>query len=396
MADSIPTFKILALGMRGSGKTVFLASMYHHLMAFSENLGYYLNCADEKQSADLLDKFSEISESEDWPEGNSTLDEYVFDCFYMKPKNNGSEKVCRFSYIDYPGGWILGQGEPTIHIAQAALESDSILLLLDGRKIKDLLDGVYAADDRRSGQKQKSILDDIQKMTPILTQCIASGKPLHILITKSDILNPKIYPLGKIQDALLKVEPFKRALTQQAQNMALHMAPVSSVGEGFVAYDKATGQMSKNSGATIQPFNVDLSIALTMYDHLKAITDRVDPAAVQLIKRSQRKKSIIEAIDKALTSVSSPVSLFLASNLSPDGGLSLGIGTVVIERFVNGFQEYIGAKKEEIEAEIAKMRNSMTDKNSAFGGLLSIQSLLIARFEERLPESNMARRLLTQ
>jgi hypothetical protein len=393
---SIPTFKILALGMRGSGKTVFLASMYHHLMAYRENLGYYLYCADEKQSADLLDKFSEISESDDWPEGNSTLDEYVFDCFYMRPNNNGSEKVCRFSYIDYPGGWILGQGEPTIHIAQAALESDSILLLLDGRKIKDLLDGTYTTDDRRSNQKPRSILDDIQKMTPILNQCISSRKPLHILITKSDILNPKIYPLGKIQDALLKVEPFKRALTQQAQGMAVHMAPVSSVGEGFVAYDKATGQMSKNSGATIRPFNVDLSIALTMYDHLKAIADRVDPSVAQSIKSGQRKKKIFETIEKALSSVSSPVSLFLASNLSPDGGLSVGIGTLVIERFVNGFHEYLGKKKEDIDAEILRMRNLMTDKNSAFGGILSIQSLLIARFEERLPESNLARRLLAQ
>ena len=117
--------------------------MYHHLMAFRPNLGYYINCADEKQSADLLDKFNEVTESDDWPEGSSRLDEYVFDCFYMKPNNNGSEKVCRLSYIDYPGGWILGQGEPTIHIAQAALESDSILLLLDGRKLKDFLNGDY-------------------------------------------------------------------------------------------------------------------------------------------------------------------------------------------------------------------------------------------------------------
>lgn len=143
MTNSIPTFKVLALGMRGSGKTVFLASMYHHLMAFRPNLGYYINCADEKQSADLLDKFNEVTKSDDWPEGSSRLDEYVFDCFYMKPNNNGSEKVCRLSYIDYPGGWILGQGEPTIHIAQAALKSDSILLLLDGRKLKDFLNGDY-------------------------------------------------------------------------------------------------------------------------------------------------------------------------------------------------------------------------------------------------------------
>ena len=249
--------------------------------------------------------------------------------------------------------------------------------------------------DRQSNQKQRSILDDIQIMTPILVQCIAFKKPLHILIAKSDILNPKIYPLGKIQDALFKVDPFKRALTQQAQSMALHMAPVSSVGQGFAAYDKTSGQMNKNSGATIQPYNVDLSIALTMYDHLKAIADRLDPAVARLIKRGQVKKRIFEGIETALSSVASPVSLFLASNLTSGGVLSVGVGTAVIQRFVKGFEEYIGKKKEDIEVEIAKMRSSMTDKNSAFGGILSIQSLLLARFEERLPESNLARRLLT-
>ena len=177
--------------------------------------------------------------------------------------------------------------------------------------------------------------------------------------------------------------------------MALHMAPVSSVGQGFAAYDKTSGQMNKNSGATIQPYNVDLSIALTMYDHLKAIADRLDPAVARLIKRGQVKKRIFEGIETALSSVASPVSLFLASNLTSGGVLSVGVGTAVIQRFVKGFEEYIGKKKEDIEVEIAKMRSSMTDKNSAFGGILSIQSLLLARFEERLPESNLARRLLT-
>jgi hypothetical protein len=103
-STSIPTFKILALGMRGSGKTVFLASMYHFLSAYRENRGYFLSCPDERKSADLLEKFGEISDSDDWPEGNSTLGEYVFDCCYLKPNNNGFDKVCRFSYIDYTGG----------------------------------------------------------------------------------------------------------------------------------------------------------------------------------------------------------------------------------------------------------------------------------------------------
>jgi len=395
-STEIPTFNILALGMRGSGKTVFLASLYHFLSAFRENRGYFLSCTDESKSADLLDKFGEISESDDWPEGNSTLDEYVFECCYQKPNNSGFEKVCRFRFIDYPGGWILGQGAPTISIGRAALESDSILLLLDGRKIKDLVDGVSQDGDRQSNGKQRSILDDIQIMTPILTQCIASKKPLHILITKSDILNPKFYPLDKIQDALLKVEPFAHALTHQAQTMALHMAPVSSVGDGFVTYDKTTGQMKKTPQATVQPYNVDLSIALTMYDHLKAIADRVEPGVARAIRRGRRKKKIFESIENALNSLASPVAVFLASNISPDGGLSIGIGTLVIERFVNGFQEYVGKKKEELDAEIAKMRISMTDKNTAFGGILSIQALLIARFEEKLPASNLAKRLLTQ
>jgi GTPase SAR1 family protein len=92
-STSIPTFKILALGMRGSGKTVFLASMYHFLSAYRENRGYFLSCPDERKSADLLEKFGEISDSDDWPEGNSTLDEYVFDCCYLKPNNNGFYQV---------------------------------------------------------------------------------------------------------------------------------------------------------------------------------------------------------------------------------------------------------------------------------------------------------------
>ena len=86
----IPQFSVFVFGMRGAGKTVFLASMYHRLLAYSEKRGYFLKCLDERSSSELLDKFNEIAGPEGWPEANQSSQEYVFECCYLPvpPENH--------------------------------------------------------------------------------------------------------------------------------------------------------------------------------------------------------------------------------------------------------------------------------------------------------------------
>jgi hypothetical protein len=42
-----------------------------------------------------------------------------------------------------------------------------------------------------------------------------------------------------------------------------------------------------------------------------------------------------------------------------------------------------------------KMLDTVHDQNSGFGAVLQIQALLMQRFEEKLPDSNLKKRLAT-
>jgi hypothetical protein len=373
----IPKLSVFLLGMRGAGKTVFLASMYHHLLAYSDKRGYWLRCPDELASSELLDQFAAIVAPDGWPEGTQKKKDYVFECCYLPAKGTDPDSLCRITYVDYPGGWVLGQGTPGFSVQEKARSSDSILVLLDGKKIKDELEGRQTTD--------RSILQDVQALAPILMDCVRAKKPMHLLITKSDLLDPRVHTLRRIQDALFRVEPFVNVLRIQSQHAALHIAPVSSVGRDFAVFDEKTSQMRKFSGATVRPYNVDLSIALTMYDHLKAIADNLESSMASQIEKGKLTMQFLAALKKATDSVmKSDISVFLASDPT------YGVALIQLLKTLNRF---LGKKRDAINGEIKRMHESVSDQKSAFATVLSIQAMVVQRFEQQLPDCNLTKRL---
>ena len=78
--DGVPTFRVVTLGPRGSGKTLLLASMYHQMQTWGGR-GYFL-AAPREQVALLNHWFTEVEDpGRDWPAGTATADtrEFAFD-----------------------------------------------------------------------------------------------------------------------------------------------------------------------------------------------------------------------------------------------------------------------------------------------------------------------------
>jgi hypothetical protein len=190
---ALPHFSIFVLGMRGAGKTVLLSSMYRRLMTYSEQRGYFLRCTDDKQGAELIENFSEIECTESgWPPATMSQGEYCFECLYVPKFRDVPNAVCSFSFVDFPGGYVTGEvSSAAFSVRERAEASDAVLVLLDGKKIKDHIDGMPDAG--------RSILDDVLLMTPAIQACVASRKPIHFLITKADLLPLPAYELRRIQ-----------------------------------------------------------------------------------------------------------------------------------------------------------------------------------------------------
>src|ERR1700676_2676898 len=64
-----PTFRVVALGVAGSGKTVFLASMFHRLHLTSPGGSYFLETAPDQRVA-LSNVFRQVEQTDlPWPRG---------------------------------------------------------------------------------------------------------------------------------------------------------------------------------------------------------------------------------------------------------------------------------------------------------------------------------------
>jgi hypothetical protein len=83
-----------------------------------------------------------------------------------------------------------------------------------------------------------------------------------------------IFPVALPASLFLKNKNKKQcnSCNEFSRSAPVRMVPVSAVGDNFAWFDPATGKMKKQPDALARPYNVDVSLALTLYDHLKIIT----------------------------------------------------------------------------------------------------------------------------
>ncbi|MCL1464525.1 hypothetical protein [Argonema galeatum] len=261
------TFKIIMLGPRGSGKTVFLASMYHYLSIMGE-YGFRLQVEgkDEDEASEnqkrLHNYYTEVATGEEWLPGTRGITEWIFTC-YVKAENGRDEyPACRFSYLDYDGlntteiGQYREESEEPETFAQKLTQADVLLGLLDGMKINDLM----------LGRNQKELnawrTKDLANMLSYMQK---HRGPIHFAISKWDILENQ-FNLGKIRHKLLEIPNFQKLVKDKNNSYCpVRLIPVSSVGKGFACpVLLANGDMEMKkfiNNRSPEPFNVEMPLA---------------------------------------------------------------------------------------------------------------------------------------
>ncbi|MBW7968879.1 hypothetical protein [Bradyrhizobium sp. BR 10289] len=263
----IPVFQVFVLGTRGAGKTVFLSSLYNLLSVQDARNKFHLEC-DVESRIQLMDTYQCIANPHrGWPDGTSKTVEYVFSCIHRKAGSKPLE-LFKFRYFDFPGGYITSSTKPeeVKFILNQAKAAHSVLVLLDGLKIKNLLDNVPFVP---AGRDDTSLWQDLDMMKDILQQC--EGKPIHFAVTKADLLSKSKHSLSKIRELLMSHRGFRSFVSFQSIGGAVHLLPVSAVGAHFASIDPKTKQMIKNPNAHVSPFNVDLSLTFTIVDFLNQV-----------------------------------------------------------------------------------------------------------------------------
>lgn len=216
---------VVVLGASGSGKTVYLSSMYHKLSVPAAS-GYFLDAPLEHQKH-LTVAFATLLRH-GWLDatGWSTISAYDFTVTVKTPEGNNHQAIT-LRYHDMAGGRQTALFNDATVEAEISRETDAVikkadvlLALIDGRKVRDYL-------------KSETIdaefwFSHMQSLCNELTKHNAKDKSLHFILTKWDLFDNKDTSLRKAAAALLSDETFRKLVESCAGRARL--IPVSSVG----------------------------------------------------------------------------------------------------------------------------------------------------------------------
>lgn len=236
-------YSVIMLDPSGSGKTVFLSSLYKKLSTQSE-LGFFLQVDTAEKRKRLNNIYTQVAADEKWPAGTrySEVSEWTFTCRVQDTSDLSIYDACSFTYLDYAGGRITDEKDDekdgSSDFSDRFKTADALLGLLDGQKLcalmrKEKLGKVWAVNDLRN------MIDVMQ----------GSRKPVHFVISKWDVVEQS-YTLEQIRDQLLEIDEFKNLVKLRNQaGSPVRLIPVSAVGKGF-AIAQDDGSMKKTCRST--------------------------------------------------------------------------------------------------------------------------------------------------
>ncbi|GIF77156.1 GTPase domain-containing protein [Asanoa siamensis] len=271
---AVPTFRVVTLGPRGSGKTLLLASMYHQMQTWGGR-GFFL-AAPREQVALLNHWFTEVEDpGRDWPAGTVTADtrEFTFDV-RTRGRSGALHTVFRLSYLDYAGALLTQPPEPgsTLwkDLDDRIEQADALIAVIDGHRVRQWLDG------RREGQMGLQ-----HALTAMISRMLVVEKPITFCITKYDLLRDidadEDGRLRTVRKLLMTNQGFRDLVNEHAGRRVVRLVPVSAVGPAFAELDES-GAMTKLPDGLLEPTNVDVPLAAVVPDVFEQIMLRLDQA----------------------------------------------------------------------------------------------------------------------
>jgi len=365
LVDGEPVFRVFVLGTGNAGKTVFLASLYKQLSLFNRRNYYRVWLDSDEQRDSLQGKYEEIARPDaDWPTGTLGPTDYDFRCFY--PVRNVDFEIFRFRYADYRGGAVAGKrlSQDSFSVRDACKAAHTILVLIDGHKVYNKLNHI---DDGGP-----TVDDDFNATLDIIQPWIR--RPLQFVISKHDLLTG--YDLQTIRAALLGHRGFRDVVDYRRElAIATHLIPVSAVGPDFAVWDARAGKMRKKAGASPDPYNIDLTLSLTISD--------------ALLTRFKQEESQADVFRRTLikAAIYGRKGFNILMNLLP--WIPEDIWVLRIVALWNAIDGRLNKQLSTIEEEINARTARIKDKNSAIDGIIQVQRLLHTKFYQANRASNL-------
>ena len=269
---TVPAFKVVALGPRGSGKTLLLASMYHE-MRLSGPRGYWL-AAPHAEMVRLSGWFNQVADVEqDWPDGTVAADtrEFSFDVC-TRGASGTVHTVMRLGYLEYAGGVLTEPRPPGEGFQEELLarirSADALFGIIDGFHLRQWIDG----SPRGRNRLQHSL-------TTMVTLMLHEPRPITLIITKWDLLRDidadEDGRLRTVRKLLMTNPDFRELVRRHSAQRVVRLIPVSAVGPDFAGLN-ADGLVEKRPDGEMRPTNVDAPLSAVVPDIFEQVERQVD------------------------------------------------------------------------------------------------------------------------
>lgn len=384
----VPTFRVVALGVSGAGKTTYLASMFHELNYSTRRRSFYLD-VDPEDRVRLNSIYAKVSDPEaSWPRGTGVAEmkEYQFRCIGSNEDRSHKRTVLQLTYLDFAGGLLEGNDEPTgaafTNLITAINGASALLILIDGSRVRQVLQG----DPRGRAYFERTL-----RATVGFAQNATC--PIHFVITKWDLIQNMAAMqtideggrLRTVSNVLFQYEHLAALLRDPARQQVVRLIPVSSVGPDFVAMD-ANGMPAKRTDGTISPTNVDAPLAAVVPDLFRQVESTLDASTRHTLAQEVRSKLRIGSFLPGLAGlVALPVGIVVKT------ALSTALTPFVAESVYTLFVDWV-AGVQESAAQRAPAPHGQAEQEIAIirairGRVMADFTRSVYRLEDRYPTS---------
>jgi GTPase SAR1 family protein len=374
-------YSVIMLGSSGSGKTVFLASMFHELSTQGSR-GFFLRSEGIDPPRQLSKVYQEVAGKGEWPEGTKRdkVSEWKFTCYVQSKKDGSIFPSCDFTFIDYAGGLLTeieDEEEADSKFEKAVETADTLLGLLDGKKLLDAMRG------KELPAWDALFLTDLPAM---LRKMQFTRVPIHFVVSKWDLIEDE-YSLAQVREFLLEFEQFSNIVeTRRDIGSPVRLIPVSSVGKGF-AVPQPNGRMQK-TGKSPKPFQVEMPLACVIPDIMqKNLHDLVRKKEAEQ-SRSVEIKANLNFWDRFTQSVSGSMNIarhFLPVNLKFTDDLITKISKAIssgANKKIEGAQKRSDELRRERDESIKQVESQETALNHTINSFLYIREILEYNFPD--------------
>ena len=256
---------ITMIGLSNSGKSCYLYAMYAQ-MAFGVN-GFTFIPDDFDKGLDLEEKWLQIVEDGEWPDGTTESSDYVFDC------SHSFRKLMSFHWHDYRGNILKDSiDKEKTELFNRINQSNSLIFCVSADLLIALLNGSARAEMEL--RRYNNLLNEYCKINKRTV-------PITIAITKSDLIaNDQSIFVNGIK--LLK-EKYLGSLFSENGNWLVMFVPVT-LGEGLLK------QQGRQVSGTIAPKNIHLPVMFAIYATFNELLNQTQNNSEE-IKRNMTSES---------------------------------------------------------------------------------------------------------